>query len=103
MCQIFGHGLKLLYFGAMVDQVGTVDPLVAGLAVASAVPGTMLSKRVLEAMTDGTYRRWAGYITTVISALYGLHSGRLRGPRGTMAQSEEAAPLPRLHPSRGRP
>src|SRR3546814_5285799 len=76
MCQIFGHGLKLLYFGAMVDQVGTVDPLVAGLAVASAVLGTMLSKRVLEAMTDGTYRRWAGYIITVISAFYVLQGGR---------------------------
>src|SRR3546814_14660449 len=76
MCQIFGHGLKLLYFGAMVDQVGTVDPLVAGLAVASAVLGPMLSTRVLEATTDGPPRRWAGFLIPAISPSHGTAAGR---------------------------
>jgi len=77
MCQIFGHGIKLLYFGVLIDQVGTVDPLVAGLAIASAVLGTMLSKKVLEAMSDSTYRRWAGHIITVISGFYVLQGSWL--------------------------
>jgi len=70
MCQIFGHATKLLYFGALVDQVGTVDPTLAGFAVASAMLGTLLSKKVLEAMSDTTYRRWAGHIITAVSGFY---------------------------------
>lgn len=77
MCQIFGHGIKLLYFGALIDQAGTVDPVVAGLAIASAVLGTMLSKKVLEAMSDSTYRRWAGHIITAISGFYVLQGSWL--------------------------
>ena len=77
MCQIFGHATKLLYFGVLIDQVGTVDPLVACLAIASAVLGTMLSKKVLEAMSDSTYRRWAGHIITVISGFYVLQGSWL--------------------------
>jgi len=70
VCQIAGHGIKLLYFGALVDQVGAVDPLVAGLAILSALIGTVLSKRVLEAMNDALYRRWADRLITAISAGY---------------------------------
>lgn len=70
MCQIVGHGIKLLYFGVLVDQVGTVDPTLAGLAVASAMLGTLLSKKVLEAMSDSQYRRWAGHLITVVSGFY---------------------------------
>lgn len=70
VCQIAGHGIKLLYFGALVDQVGAVDPLVAGLAILSALIGTVLSKRVLEAMNDAVYRRWADRLITAISAFY---------------------------------
>ncbi len=72
MCQIFGHGAKLLYFGALIDQVGTVDPTLAGLAIASAMLGTLLSKKVLEAMSDHTYRRWAGHLITAVSGFYVL-------------------------------
>jgi uncharacterized membrane protein YfcA len=69
-CQIFGHGIKLLYFGALIDQVGTVDPTLAGLAIAAAMLGTLLSKKVLEAMSDTTYRRWAGHLITAVSGFY---------------------------------
>ncbi len=76
-CQIFGHGVKLLYFGALIDKVGTVDPTLAGLAIASAMLGTLLSKKVLEAMSDTTYRRWAGHIITAVSGFYVVQGGWL--------------------------
>ena len=30
MCQIFGHALKLAYFGGIIEQAGTLDPVLAG-------------------------------------------------------------------------
>ncbi|MEQ8394053.1 sulfite exporter TauE/SafE family protein [Thalassobaculum sp.] len=77
ICQIVGHGIKLLYFSALIDQVGTVDPLVAVLAVAAAMTGTLLSKKVLEAMSDTQYRRWAGHLITAISGYYVLQGSYL--------------------------
>ena len=77
MCQIFGHGIKLLYFGALIDQVGSIDPTFATLAVASAMLGTLLSKKVVEAMHDSTYRRWTGRIITAVSGFYVLQGSWL--------------------------
>ena len=77
ICQIVGHGIKLLYFSALIDQVGTVDPLVAVLAVVAAMTGTLLSKKVLEAMSDTQYRRWAGHLITAISGYYVLQGSYL--------------------------
>jgi uncharacterized membrane protein YfcA len=68
--QTLGHALKLLYFGVLVSQTGSVDPIVAVLAVLASMLGTMLAKRVLEAMSDAQYRRWADRIITVIGAFY---------------------------------
>jgi len=69
-CQIFGHAMKLLYFGVMIDEAASVDPMLAGLAIAASMVGTTLSKRVLERMSDSTYRRWGGRIITGISSWY---------------------------------
>ena len=33
MCQIVSHAAKLVYFGGLIDQAASVDPLVAGLAI----------------------------------------------------------------------
>lgn len=66
-CQIFGHAIKLAYFGGIVEQVGLLDPLVATLAVAVSMLGTTLARRVLEAMSDAQFRRWAGRIITTIA------------------------------------
>ncbi len=68
--QALGHSLKWLYFGVLVSQAGSVDPLVAGLAILASMLGTMLAKRVLEAMTDAQYRRWADRIITAIATFY---------------------------------
>jgi uncharacterized protein len=36
VCQIFGHAAKLLYFGVLIDQTASVEPVVAILARSSA-------------------------------------------------------------------
>jgi uncharacterized membrane protein YfcA len=77
MCQIFGHAAKLVYFGALIDQTGSLDPLVAVLAIVSSVVGTTLAKRVLEAMSDQQYRKWANGIIVTIAGYYVVHGSYL--------------------------
>ena len=72
-CQVFGHAAKLLYFGTLVSQTGSVDPIVAVLASVSSMIGTTLAKRILDAMSDQQYRRWANAIITVIAGYYVCH------------------------------
>src|SRR5476651_1312331 len=62
ICQIFGHGAKLIYFGALIDQAASLDPIVAGLAIVGSMVGTTLATRVLAAMTDQQFRLWANRI-----------------------------------------
>jgi uncharacterized membrane protein YfcA len=76
-CQVFAHAAKLLYFGILINQTGSLDPVVAVLAVASSMLGTMLAKRILEAMSDQQYRRWANAIITVIAGYYVCHGAAL--------------------------
>src|SRR6185436_19423183 len=38
-CQLFSHGFKLVYFGALIDQAGQVEPWFLGIAVASSMIG----------------------------------------------------------------
>jgi uncharacterized membrane protein YfcA len=73
ICQIFGHGIKLLYFGALIDQTASLDPMIAAAAIVSSMIGTTLAKRVLELMSDQQYRRWANAIITVIAGYYVAH------------------------------
>ena len=73
ICQIFGHGAKLIYFGSLIDQAASLDPVVAALAIVSSMVGTTLAKRVLEAMSDQQYRRWANSIITAIAGYYVVH------------------------------
>jgi uncharacterized membrane protein YfcA len=77
MCQVFGHAAKLLYFGAVIDQAASLDPLVAILAVASSMIGTTLAAKVLLAMSDAQYRTWANRIITAIAGYYVAHSAVL--------------------------
>jgi uncharacterized membrane protein YfcA len=76
-CQIFGHAMKLIYFGGLIDQKGTLDPLVAGLAIVASMIGTTFAARVLEAMTDKQFRTWANGIITVICGYYAIHGAVL--------------------------
>lgn len=68
--QVMGHALKLVYFSGLVAQAGSIDPVVAGGAVLASMLGTTLARRILEAMSDQQYRRWATRIITTIAAFY---------------------------------
>ena len=70
VCQTFGHAAKIVYFGTLIDQVATLQPVVATLSIAATMLGTVLAARVLEAMTDKQYRAWANRIITAIAGYY---------------------------------
>ncbi|MCL2429612.1 MAG: TSUP family transporter [Alphaproteobacteria bacterium] len=72
-CMVFSHALKLVYFGGIIDQAGSVDPVMAALAILASITGTSLAARVLEALTDHQFRVWANRIITVICGYYVLH------------------------------
>lgn len=74
-CQVFAHAFKWVYF-ASVAAVG-LDPLVAVLAVLFSMAGTTAARRVVEAMSDLQYRRWAGRLITVIALTYIARGGWL--------------------------
>ncbi len=73
VCQVFSHAMKLVYFGGVIDQAGSVDPVMAGLAIVASMTGTSLAARVLEALTDQQFRGWANRIITVICGYYVMH------------------------------
>jgi uncharacterized membrane protein YfcA len=69
-CQVFGHGFKLIYFGALIAEVGQVEPWFLGIAVASSMIGTSLGKLLLERLSDKQFRVWSGRIITVLASYY---------------------------------
>lgn len=77
MCQIFVHAAKLLYFGFLIDQAASIEPIGAVLAVACSMIGTTLAAKVLLTMTDQQYRAWAKRIITTIAAYYVAHGSFL--------------------------
>ena len=70
VCQVAGHGLKTLYFTSLIAESAVFDPVLVGVAVAASLLGTVLAKPVLQAMSDTNYRRWSGWIITVVSVIY---------------------------------
>lgn len=76
-CQIFGHGVKLAYFGGIIDQAAALDPWLFAFAIAASFAGTALSKKVLEAMSDAQFKRWAGALTMSIAGYYVVYGGFL--------------------------
>jgi uncharacterized protein len=77
MCMVFGHTMKLVYFGGVIDQAGSVDPVMAGLAVVASMTGTSLAARVLESLTDRQFRVWANRIITAVCSFYLMHGAVL--------------------------
>lgn len=76
-CQVLGHGLKLAYFGGVIQDSGSIDPVMAVLAILASMLGTTLARQFLEAMTDQQFRRWAGHIITTIASYFLLHGSWL--------------------------
>src|SRR5437870_3439855 len=74
-CQVASHFVKLIYFGGIIDQAATLDPVVAAVAVAASMTGTTLARRILEAMTDTQFRTWAGRLITTVASYYILCGG----------------------------
>jgi uncharacterized membrane protein YfcA len=73
MCQIISHALKLAYFGGIIEQAGTLDPVLTALAIVASMIGTTAAKRFLEMMSDHQYRLWANRIIATICGYYILH------------------------------
>ncbi|MBM3649766.1 MAG: sulfite exporter TauE/SafE family protein [Alphaproteobacteria bacterium] len=69
-CQLFSHGLKLIYFGALIEQAGTVSVWFLAVAVAASMLGTSLGKLLLEKLTDGQFRRWSNRLITAMASYY---------------------------------
>ena len=76
-CQVIGHLTKLIYFGGIIDQAATLDPVLAAVAIAASMLGTTLSRRILEAMSDLQFRAWAQRLITTVAGYYILYGSWL--------------------------
>jgi uncharacterized membrane protein YfcA len=76
-CQVFSHLTKLIYFGGIIDQAAAFNPWLALVAIACSMLGTTLSRRVLEAMSDAQFRRWANHLITTVASYYIVYAGWL--------------------------
>lgn len=75
--QIISHGAKFIYFGSLVDQAASIDPIMAALAVVASIAGTSLARPLLEKLSDAQYRTWANHIITAIAVFYLLQGSYL--------------------------
>jgi uncharacterized membrane protein YfcA len=69
-CQLFSHGFKLVYFGALIDQAGRVEPWFLAVAIAASVVGTSLGKLLLERLSDKQFRTWSNRLITALASYY---------------------------------
>ena len=84
-CQVASHFTKLIYFGGIVSQGATLDPVLAAIAVAASMLGTSLARRILEAMSDHQFRTWATRIITTIAGYYIIYGSWLLFARSSLA------------------
>jgi uncharacterized membrane protein YfcA len=84
-CQVASHFVKLIYFGGIIDQAATLDPVLAAVAVAASMLGTTLARRILEAMTDLQFRTWAARLITTVAGYYILYGSWLLLARSSAA------------------
>jgi uncharacterized membrane protein YfcA len=76
-CQVASHFTKLIYFGGIIDQAASLDPVLAAVAILASMLGTSLARRILEAMSDQQFRTWANRLITTIASYYIIHGGWL--------------------------
>jgi len=84
-CQVASHFLKLIYFGGIIDQAATLDPVLAGVAIAASMLGTSLARHILEAMTDLQFRTWAQRLITTVAGYYIIYGSWLLVARSSAA------------------
>lgn len=70
--QVFGHAVKVAYFAPMVagGSGETLEIVVILIAVAMALLGTNLSRRVLDRMSDSQFRLWSRYLVMGTASVY---------------------------------
>jgi uncharacterized protein len=90
-CQVFSHFTKLIYFGGIIDQAASLDPVLAGVAIAASMLGTTLARRILEAMTDQQFIAWSMRLITTIAGYYILYGSWLLLRTPVMAAFEAGA------------
>ena len=81
--QSLGHIIKITYFGGLVGAAhrGSVDFWLGALMVALAIAGTTLSRRVLERLTDASFRQWTRWAVMSMGVIYlAMGAWLLRGP-----------------------
>ena len=69
-CQLFSHTFKLVYFGALIDQAGKVEPWFLAVAIAASVVGTSLGKLLLERLSDKQFRTRSNRLITALASYY---------------------------------
>lgn len=68
--QSIGHVLKLIYFGRLLlMEGGGISLSAVALAIAAAVLGTLLSRHLLDAMTDASFAIWSRRLIGAIAAI----------------------------------
>jgi uncharacterized membrane protein YfcA len=70
--QCVAHTIKIAYFGFLVGsaQRGTVDFWLGAMMVALAIAGTTLSRRVLERLSDTSFRQWTRWAVMTAGIVY---------------------------------
>ena len=76
-CQVASHLTKLIYFGGIIDQAASLDPMLAMIAVMASMLGTTLARQLLESMSEQQFRTWANRIITFVASYYILYAGWL--------------------------
>jgi uncharacterized protein len=67
--QSIGHVLKLIYFGRLLlIEGGGISSTAVLLAIAAAVLGTLLSRSLLDALSDASFARWSRWLIAAIAA-----------------------------------
>jgi uncharacterized membrane protein YfcA len=68
--QSIGHVLKLIYFGRLLlIEGGDISSIAVLLAIAAAVLGTLLSRSLLDALSDASFARWSRWLIGAIAAI----------------------------------
>ena len=76
-CQTANHFAKLVYFGGIVANAGTLDLRMAAIAIATAIAGTTLARSILERMTDTQFVVWSMRIINTVCGYYVLQGSYL--------------------------
>jgi uncharacterized protein len=70
VCQVVGHGVKLVYFGSLVGQAARLDLTMAAAAIVASIVGTSLARPILERLSDAQFRQWTSRIIAAIAVTY---------------------------------